>query len=127
MNTNKATSRTNDNNRAATELDVAAMNAAYAAAKATPCDFDGCDGSWHEPGVNPSEWAHHTDAGFDGGEVTVALIRSGASPIHAQVWLEGVYEDMTADDLRRLAETYSRLPALLRQQADKLDRLNSAR
>jgi hypothetical protein len=123
MNSNQPTGQSNDNIRAVTDSDVASMNAAYAAAKATPCDFDGCDGTWHEPGVNPSEWAHHTDTAFDGGEVTVSLIRDGRSEPHAQVWMEGTYDDLSADDLRNLADTYASLPALLRAQADNLDAL----
>lgn len=127
MNTNKATGPRSGDNRGGTDVDVAAMNVTYAEAKAAPCEFPGCDGSWHEPGVAPSEWAHHTDTDFDNGEVQVSLTRDGRNAPHAQVWLEGTYDDLSADDLRRLADTYDNLPALLRQQADRLDRLNGAR
>ncbi|MFP3464569.1 hypothetical protein [Leifsonia sp. SIMBA_070] len=124
MNTNKATGADNNETiRDATETD--AMRAAYADAKAAPCDFPECDGSWHEPGVEPDRWAHHADVEFDNGEVEVSIIRTGDEAPHASVWLEGIYEDMTADDLRRLAATYEALPALMRSQADKLEALGT--
>ncbi|MGH1547967.1 hypothetical protein ACRAWB_01830 [Leifsonia poae] len=119
MNINKATGTHTTDNRADTE----ALKAAYATAKATPCDFPGCDGGWHEPGVLASQWAHHADADFDNGEVQVSLTRDGLNTPHAQVWLEGTYDDLTADDLRRLATVYEALPALFREQAARLDRI----
>ncbi|WP_025157540.1 hypothetical protein [Leifsonia aquatica] len=126
MNSKKATRPAAADIREDSDLDahLATMRREYAAAKSTPCDFPGCDGSYHEPGVDPAEWAHHTgDVEFDSGEIVIDIVRNGSAAPLGQVWLAGNYEDLTPESLRALAAVYEGLPALMREQAERLEQI----
>ncbi|GAA0426693.1 hypothetical protein [Leifsonia naganoensis] len=126
MNKNKVTQSTTSDIRDNSELDaeIATMRQAYAEAKSTPCEFPGCDGRYHEPGVDPTEWQHSAGVTrFDNGEVSIDIMRTGAATPVAQVWLEGTYDDLTPDGLRQLADLYATLPALMREQAERLEQI----
>jgi hypothetical protein len=100
------------------------FDAAMAVAKATPCPLQGCDGSLHEPFVDPSEWSHSLpDRKFDGGAVVVGIWTNDLETFTCEV-LTRESSDMTATQLRAMADLYEGYPAFLRAAAVELDALN---
>jgi len=94
-------------------------------ARATPCDFDGCNGVRHEYGTDQSEWSHTVVAEeFDGGIIDVTITGT-ATGFTGDIYFGG-NGDMTSDDFRQAATQYEAFPAWLRGHADRLDALNAA-
>jgi hypothetical protein len=125
MNENKITGTpSDDNNRAGTELSESEARAKYeadrAAAKARPCDIDGCDGELHEPYGEDGDMHRFARTKFDEGEVEVDAYFSNGT-YFGSVVLEGISDSMSPAELRAKADIYDELPALLRQYADTLE------
>lgn len=96
-------------------------------AQATTCGVPDCDGTSHDFIAPMNEWTHRiAHETFDNESVEFDIYRNSDGQHTANISVESA-GDVTAAELRDIADVYEGFPVLLRSQADRLDALNNER
>lgn len=119
------TEQTNPGTGVTAEM-IAKANRELAEAQATPCDYEGCDGTDHDPCEPPEKWSHTVvQETFDNGIDGLIVAKPGAGFNGYVDFSNRGDDEWSAADFREAAELYEAFPAWLRSIADQIDALNS--
>jgi hypothetical protein len=91
------------------------------------CGFDGCDSLFHDDLAAAQAWHHKVESDGDG-VMLLQMIVDDEGRAYGDILADfddDTYSDMTADQVRALAEKLEGEPARLRALADRIDQRNA--